>query len=918
MKQTKIKYDNLVDRLKSGDSVSFGQIEEFFAKGFLSKFLGRVEENSKQEKFEKLYKENLSEDEFEDYPELPKEMFSEQYLETIRMVSGALGVRPNVENMSSFINQALRKKDWKILDKVLSLTEEGKLKSGTIEKIALETLVIEKDDYSYKELKKHFGELNFTSELVEPVYNQNLSERNLKTLERVKKETKIPIPEKICQISYETYLSEGDPKSITNLKRISGITPKKTKKIRKNFKRLVEGGHLSPEEINESDELFDIYSDKKLIKDLQLGLLRNGMIDTFNGLYKNIELKLNKNELRKIYTEFDRKNNLQEIISVAEKTTIAPTGKILKKVYDSLLTGRYFEKILKFSEKTKTKPVFSKETLNHELEDSVKSTNLWAFNNIGEIMKSIDIAIPEDSIHKISLNYLNSSRENDITTIDAIYKKHKLKPSSEVTSTKVSRLNSFLGKTISNKELDLETPLAPTRGYNLKDYNRFKSEVNDLVNNYAMEIAKIKKENPEIKITDSESFQEVYEKVLELMFLQNLRKEKKLVSLEKLVQNTGVAISEGAVKNAVINHVENITGSGEKYSSKDIQDIFNKVSERLPEFKINSKLKKEIIYGLINYFPEGCNLSEGLDYLNFMISGLDLSNNDKEDIRNKAVSEIITQDDISEYNSLVKFLDKKPDFSETESKQIRSLALHKVRKSNLNGFDEVVSSTGIKIKATPEEAKSVYEKYFKLQDNNKPSEIALRIGMKVSADLVEKKYEAMIKELRISKNPFKSKLYTQDIRDDLEKLASLEELKQDTNINLDGSKVKETLNLVFNPVPTSERCYDIESIKKFYKGFTSIFDYTPDNKVIQDFYKIANKNNNFYLMNFLLDEYKIAPEIGVVKDLFQREATTSSSDFLKQRDSFMQKLVDNTQKYFTKDQESHFKDMLNNYTGGKK
>tara|TARA_Y100000310_G_scaffold338381_1_gene427870 strand:+ start:272 stop:3403 length:3132 start_codon:yes stop_codon:yes gene_type:complete len=865
MKQTKIKYDNLVDRLKSGDSVSFGQIEEVFAKGFLSKFLGRVEENSKQEKFEKLYRENLSEDEFEDYPELPKEMFSEQYLETIRMVSGALGVRPSVENMSSFINQTLRQKDWKMLDKVLSLTEEGKLKSGTIEKVALETLIIERDDYSYKELKKHFGELNFTSELVGPVYNQNLSKRDLKTLERVKKETKIPIPEKVCQTSYETYLSEGDPKSITNLKRISGVTPKKTKEIRKTFKRLSKIGALSPEELYESVKLFDIDSDEKLIKDIQLGLLRNECPNTFIEFSKDVGSKLNKNELRKIYTEFDRKNNLQDIISVAEKTNIAPTSKILKKVYDNLLTGRYFEKILKFSEKTKTKPVFSKETLDNELEDSVKSTNLWAFNNIGEIMKSIDIAIPEDSIHKISLNYLNSSRENDTTTIDAIYKKHKLKPSSEVTSTKVSRLVRQLGEKILSEEKiiinenELEkSPLEPKKGENLKYYNKFKTKINRLVKNYSSSISQVKKENPECIVKDTREIQNTYQSGLELMLLQSLRNEKSFVKLGDLIKNVGVEIPKSVIGNALFKHIQHVIRSKESYSPEDISKVLSRINEKSVSLNLEEE-KPNLTSALICSLTDRTSLSKRLKYLENMTGSLELSYDDKENIKKRAIENITSYDSLKissmgnlrEYDALIKLLDKKPVFNEVESKEIREKVLEDIKGNKLDNFDEIISRTGVKIKATPEEAGEIYEKYFKYSDSNKPSEIASRIGVSLPQERIEERYKELMKQFSEKKfsswNSF---------------ISNLKELKQDTGVNLDRRYIGNFLDNI-----------DSSDYGLLLGGFFQLFDFKYANDNLQQKYKDFIKSPD--ILKTLLDIHKIAPsqELAnkIIEDSFNED-----------------------------------------------
>ena len=158
MKKSKERFDGLVERIRKGESVSFGQMEDVFAQAFLSRFLKRLSSEQERSKANEFYRENFVddqeayEDEYGEQPELSSGQQIHYELEIARSVMRTLGVRPTTEDLSPYIEHAVSWRDWKLLDKVLSLTQEGSMGKGVVEKVALEDLVRGRDT-SYAELR---------------------------------------------------------------------------------------------------------------------------------------------------------------------------------------------------------------------------------------------------------------------------------------------------------------------------------------------------------------------------------------------------------------------------------------------------------------------------------------------------------------------------------------------------------------------------------------------------------------------------------------------------------------------------------------------------------------------------------------------------------------------------------------------
>src|SRR3989338_4461748 len=129
MKKSKERFDGLVERIKKGESVSFGQMEYVFAQAFLSRFLKRLSSEQERSKANEFYREHFVddqeayEDEYGEQPELSSGQQIQYELGVARSVIGTLGVRPGKEDLSHYIEHALRGSDWALLDKVLSLTK---------------------------------------------------------------------------------------------------------------------------------------------------------------------------------------------------------------------------------------------------------------------------------------------------------------------------------------------------------------------------------------------------------------------------------------------------------------------------------------------------------------------------------------------------------------------------------------------------------------------------------------------------------------------------------------------------------------------------------------------------------------------------------------------------------------------------
>ena len=177
MKEAKQKFDSLMERIRDGEQINFGQMERVYAQAFLGKFLERLITEPSRRKMDQMYGNLLEHDNLADayYDEQGEEVHlsdsqTNQYsLELISMMSGVLGIRATTQQLSPFIESALRHRDWELLEKTLALSEEGKMSKGVIEKIALEQLVNDRTD-SYDELRQRFGEIQFNPEEVREAY----------------------------------------------------------------------------------------------------------------------------------------------------------------------------------------------------------------------------------------------------------------------------------------------------------------------------------------------------------------------------------------------------------------------------------------------------------------------------------------------------------------------------------------------------------------------------------------------------------------------------------------------------------------------------------------------------------------------------------------------------------------------------
>ena len=112
MKQAKQQFDDLVARLKSGDDISFGQMERVYAEAFLQSFLERTEKQKKralsslrrqQREFNDDYGDDESEDSFS------TEAIDRQELDYVRTIVETLGVKPTVDQLSRYTTRAIRR-----------------------------------------------------------------------------------------------------------------------------------------------------------------------------------------------------------------------------------------------------------------------------------------------------------------------------------------------------------------------------------------------------------------------------------------------------------------------------------------------------------------------------------------------------------------------------------------------------------------------------------------------------------------------------------------------------------------------------------------------------------------------------------------------------------------------------------------
>ncbi|MBS3093990.1 hypothetical protein J4456_05425 [Candidatus Pacearchaeota archaeon] len=476
MKEAKQNFDDLVARIENGKKVSFGEMEQVYARAFLERFLEKISTDTSNEKIQQFYRSNIVDpDEAEDYREREGEEMSLSLhqltaysLELVSTMSGVLGIRATAQQLSPFIEKALRERNWELLEKVLALSEEGRMGTDVIEKVALEQLVNNRKEF-YPELKQRFGNFQFNQDKINDVYHNAVRTHNTNLLKRLNTETGFSVPSEYIQEECELILENPSFVGtkfalIEELTGSSGYKPVKTKRIKKGLIDHFQRNSLDQVELDSAIRIFDITTDEKISSTLQQIFLEKSELNLFKNLYEQSGQKLNESKIRVGYKMLSNKGQLDEIYQVIMITGASPQKQIVKKVYSQLLEKNKLREIDQLAEKIKVEPVYDQDIANKRLSEVSgrlgRAYELGDFRNLVNVVKRGKGDILPQYVHEAAKNRLetykispNNGNFNDcVRLIDELYQDIGLKPSQEVTAAKISGLTSELYCNLNNLE----------------------------------------------------------------------------------------------------------------------------------------------------------------------------------------------------------------------------------------------------------------------------------------------------------------------------------------------------------------------------------------------------------------------------------------------------------------------------------
>ncbi len=295
MREAKEKFDGLIERIKSGNPVKFGEAERVFAEAFLSHFLKNLERNRQRvidaikkqarERDDAYYDEGEEREEYD----VSNEDIARHEIEGIRTVASALGVRPKISQLNKYTSSAIKLGDWNLLKDILGLSEEGKLERGALEEVAVSQLTYG-TRRSYKELKEQFPDLELSQ--------QKLSDEESKLIYK--------------EIVEQLYMLDRDLRNSQGLDNISNIVS------RRGLKAIIESGLTIPvlasiEALSPSVETSTRLSDFAKNADYQEG--RELQRRFYHGLSSLQDLENGKEILEHAASISNNARNLAKVLS---------------------------------------------------------------------------------------------------------------------------------------------------------------------------------------------------------------------------------------------------------------------------------------------------------------------------------------------------------------------------------------------------------------------------------------------------------------------------------------------------------------------------------------------------------------------------------------------------------------------------
>ena len=717
MKKQVQQYKTLAEKLQAGEEVSFGQMEKVFAPAFLENFLKRILGGQEREKLRALNRNAIAEayqgeDIDPDQLEPSNRQIVAQEVELVRMVSGALGVRPTLNDLSNYLQESIRSRNWELMNKILSLSQEGRLERGILERAALEDLVNDRTQ-SYQELKKAFPDLQFSRELVLPAYDKVLRTGRYECLQTIKAETGVPIPEQPVQDTYQTVIDllERDStlrqhksfrefndnigsrlEALEKLHEITQVALPKTQETNQQIAALSASEDLHSSHIEKINDLFGLYTNPELAQKAQEAALTQGNLSGFVHLYKRSSHKLASQKLQAATDALYQQSGAHRTAELIEETHVAPSEGIWKRLCSDILRSNNFSQLEHLSQITGESLSFEQNALDEGISSRGNS-----FSNICEYVRmlgKVGAAVFPASLNEALMKYLRYRVERgafvseiDIKEVRDFYGEINIKKTKEIAELQIEGAVSELERKLRSHEKKFSkpyyddqtlSPLVPVERQNIKEYRAFARAATSACKACLDSVRQLKKEEPGARASVSAS--DAYAPALEIMLVQAGRGEC-LLPLDELIKETGIAPSQKAYQRALTHHLARVQVIPENPGSM-LESIAQKTGTAI---EVSDDEKDALVREVLDSKPY-CNMHNRLAYARALLGGFQVTSTLRADIEQVAVGSLI-QGNANVYRALVSYIGGTEGLSQTSQESIKLKAREALQEMNAARYD---------------------------------------------------------------------------------------------------------------------------------------------------------------------------------------------------------------------------------------
>src|SRR3989344_1597367 len=631
--------------------------------------------------------------------------------------------------------------------------------------------------------------------MVRPLYEQAAKERNFEGIERVKSETHFPIPEEICQATYESLLENFSDRTINNLgglHAVTGVSPNRTEIVRNNLLKVFSEVDLTPRDMDSLDELFGIYSQKANSPLFQLAALDGENFRTFEHLYTKSEGKIAEIRLKGKYKEWNEKGDSEQIFHILEVTGVQPTREILNIGYNDFFAKKRYGVIRKIAEKTGRKPQLDEDKIKQAVEEQISGHYGFSLHpkmNARDLLDTLQISqngVDPSIVERYAATYIEKKSRDKSFKVREIYEEVKdfcnaykvnvpAGATSKMLDGMVIELTQQVAEAGRNDVLG-RSPLRPVHGENLKDFKKFRGRMRELVREYSKTIADAKRENPDAQIERTEQVSNLYRACLELAVVQCEQRENPAVDMHKFTETLGIPLTEDIAKNAVLSYISRLAILGyDKERGKEIQGVLDKVNGLKLGIDFGDRFHEEIASILADSEER---VGSRLAYFADFTEKSRFSPETQEKIWRRRLESLI-RGNFEDYDLLSTFVEGR-EFTAEEKEKIRQGTVEYARANiySLEDIDKISSRTGFSLTASPDELSTVVREYFRSWRSNQPTKISSRFHAELDPEQIRERYNFLLCG-QIEKADTKSRI------------EAVRELKKDTGIPAEQQVLKQ-------------------------------------------------------------------------------------------------------------------------------